>query len=94
MVEEIRRQEDPERHTKAITVAKQGQGTNWLNLEKKKKLSWCDIWEMEEPQLSRKKKKTLVFPPDIVITKLRPGVVLWSTTAKLAYFEEITVQQV
>jgi len=50
VVGEMRRQEDPERNAKAISVAK-GQGTNWLNLENIK-FSWCDIWEMEEPQLS------------------------------------------
>ncbi len=49
VVGEMRRQEDPERNAKAISVAK-GQGTNWLNLENIK-FSWCDIWEMEEPQL-------------------------------------------
>ncbi len=47
---------------------------------------------LEEECEKKNKKKKLVFPRDIVITKLRPAVVLWSTTAKLAYFEELTVQ--
>lgn len=32
-------------------MAKQGQWTNWVNLEKRK-LSWRNIWEMEGPRVS------------------------------------------
>ncbi len=35
--------------------------------------------------------KKLVFPPKIVATTLRPDMVLWSPTAKLAYVVELTV---
>lgn len=35
--------------------------------------------------------KKLVFPPKIVCTTLRPDMVLWSPTAKLAYVVELTV---
>lgn len=31
-----------------------------------------------------------MFSPDIAITKLLSDMDLWSTTAKLAYFEELT----
>lgn len=37
------------------------------------------------------RRKKLVFPPDIVATTLRPDMVLWSTTANLAYVVELTV---
>lgn len=51
MVEEVRRQEEEERHAKAVSMAKQGRWTNWEGLEKKK-LSWRDIWQMEGARLS------------------------------------------
>ncbi len=51
VVEEVRRQEEGERHAKAISMAKQGRWTNWEGLEKKK-LSWRDIWQMEGARLS------------------------------------------
>jgi len=51
VVEEVRRQEDGERHAKAVSMAKQGRWTNWEGLEKRK-LSWRDIWEMEGARLS------------------------------------------
>ncbi len=35
--------------------------------------------------------KKLVFPPEIVATTLRPDMVLWSPTTKLAYVVELTV---
>ncbi len=43
VVGEVRRQEDGERHAKAVSMAKQRRWTNWEGLEKKK-LSWRDIW--------------------------------------------------
>ncbi len=51
VVEEIRRQEERERHAKAVSMAKQGRWINWEGLEKKK-LSWRNIWQMEGAQLS------------------------------------------
>lgn len=51
VVEEVRRQEEGERHAKAVSMAKQGRWTNWEGLEKKK-LSWHDIWQMEGARLS------------------------------------------
>ncbi len=51
VVEEVRRQEEGERHAKAVSMAKQGRWTNWEGLEKKK-LSWRDIWQMEGARLS------------------------------------------
>ncbi|KAI7802564.1 hypothetical protein IRJ41_013735 [Triplophysa rosa] len=50
VVEEVRRQEEGERHAKAVSMAKQGRWTNWEGLEKKK-LSWRDIWQMEGARL-------------------------------------------
>ena len=47
----MRRQEEAKQHNKAVSMAKQGQWTNWESLEKRK-LSWHDIWEMEGSQLS------------------------------------------
>lgn len=43
-------------------------------------------WKLEV-DLDRK----LVFPPEIVATTLRPDMVLWSPTTKLAYVVELTV---
>ena len=46
VVEEVRRQEEAERSTKAVSLAKQGQWMLWEGLERRK-LSWRELWEME-----------------------------------------------
>ncbi|KAJ8352263.1 hypothetical protein SKAU_G00237390 [Synaphobranchus kaupii] len=51
VVEEVKRQEEAKRHTKAVSLAKQGRWSNWDSLEKRK-ISWRDIWEMEGSRLS------------------------------------------
>lgn len=51
MVEEVRRKEEAEQHAKAVPMAKAGEMANLEGLEKKR-LSWHDIWQMEEAQLS------------------------------------------
>lgn len=80
MVEEVRRQEEGERHVKAVSIVKQGRCTNWEGLEKKKD------WKLEVDL-----HKKLVFPPEIEATTLRQDLVLWSPTTKLAYVVELTV---
>ena len=47
VVEQVRRQEEMLRGTKAVAQAKQGQWLNWEGVEKKK-LSWKELWSMEE----------------------------------------------
>ena len=43
VVEQVRRQEEMLRGTKAVAQAKQGQWLNWEGVENKK-LSWCYNW--------------------------------------------------
>ena len=47
VVEQVRRQEEILRGTKTVAQAKQGQWLNWEGVEKKK-LSWKELWSMEE----------------------------------------------
>ena len=47
VVEQGRRHEEMLRGTKAVAQAKQGQWWNWEGVEKKK-LSWKELWSMEE----------------------------------------------
>ena len=47
VVEQGRRHEEMLRGTKAVAQAKQGQWLNWEGVEKKK-LSWKELWSMEE----------------------------------------------
>ena len=47
VVEQVRRQEKMLRGTKAVAQAKQEQWLNWEGVEKKK-LSWKELWSMEE----------------------------------------------
>ena len=47
VVEQVRRQEEMLRGTKAMAHAKQGQWLNWEGVEKKK-LCWKELWSMEE----------------------------------------------
>ena len=47
VVEQIPRQEEMIRGAKAVAQAKQGQWLNWESVEKKK-LSWRELWNMEE----------------------------------------------
>ncbi len=51
IVAEVRQQEEAVRCTKAVSQSKQGQWTNWENLEQRK-LTWKDLWEMEGSRLS------------------------------------------
>ncbi|KAK0151658.1 hypothetical protein N1851_007036 [Merluccius polli] len=65
VVEEVRRQEERERYTKAVSMATQGRWTNWEGLEKKK-LSWCDIWQMEGARregVLLSEPHTICYPP-------------------------------
>ena len=47
VVEQIRRQEEMLRGTKAVAQVKRGQWLNWEGVEKKR-LSWKELWSMEE----------------------------------------------
>ena len=47
VVEQVRRQEEILRGTKAVAQAKQGQWLNWEGVEKKK-LSWKELWSMDK----------------------------------------------
>ena len=47
VVEQVRRQEEMLRGTNAVAQAKQRQWLNWEGVEKKK-LSWKELWSMEE----------------------------------------------
>ncbi|KAK7886737.1 hypothetical protein WMY93_026358 [Mugilogobius chulae] len=46
VVDEVRRQEEVLRHTKAVSQGKQGQWVRWEDVEKRK-LSWKELWGME-----------------------------------------------
>lgn len=61
MVEEVRRQEEGERHAKAVSITKQGRWTNWKGLEKKK-LSWRDIWQMAAEFCPQSRVQPVTFP--------------------------------
>jgi hypothetical protein len=50
-VEEIRKQEQVMRLTKAVSHVKQGQWTHWKDV-KKRKLSWRELWGMEAYRVS------------------------------------------
>ena len=50
VVEEIHRQEETVRCTKAVSQAKQGQWVNWEGVEKKK-IKWRDLWSMEASRI-------------------------------------------
>ena len=50
IVEQVRRQEELFRGAKAVGQAKQGQWLNWEGVEKRK-LSWRDLWCMEERRI-------------------------------------------
>ncbi|MDF4259815.1 hypothetical protein P3388_26120, partial [Vibrio parahaemolyticus] len=50
VVEQIRRQEEIVRGAKVVAQAKQGQWLNWESVEKRK-LSWRDLWSMEENRI-------------------------------------------
>ena len=47
VVEQVRRHEEMLRGTKAVAQAKQGRWLNWEGVEEKK-LSWKELWSMEE----------------------------------------------
>ena len=47
VVEQVHRQEEMLRGAKAVAQAKQGQWLDWEGVEKKK-LSWRELWSMEE----------------------------------------------
>lgn len=49
-MEQVRRQEEVVRCTKAVAQAKQGQWMNWESVEKRK-ISWRDLWSMEEGRI-------------------------------------------
>lgn len=51
VVEEIRRQEEVDRTTKAVSLVKQGQWMKWEGLERRE-LSWRELWKMEANNLS------------------------------------------
>lgn len=51
VVEEIRHQEEVDRTTKAVSLAKQGQWMKWEELERRQ-LSWRELWKMEANNLS------------------------------------------
>ena len=50
VVEQVRRQEELLRGAKAVGQAQQGQWLNWQGVEKRK-LSWRDLWNMEEGRI-------------------------------------------
>ena len=50
VVEEIHRQEETVRRTKAVSQAKQGQWVNWEGVEKKN-IKWRDLWSMEASRI-------------------------------------------
>ena len=50
VVEQVRRQEEVLRGAKAVAQAKQGQWVNWEGVDKKK-LSWKELWSMEESSI-------------------------------------------
>jgi hypothetical protein len=50
VVEEMHRQEEIVRCTKAVSQAKQGQWVNWEGVEKKK-IKWRDLWSMEASRI-------------------------------------------
>ncbi|KAJ8369781.1 hypothetical protein SKAU_G00098090 [Synaphobranchus kaupii] len=51
VIAEVRQQKEAERCAKAVSQAKQGQWTRWENVEHRK-LTWRDLWDMEEGRLS------------------------------------------
>ena len=51
VVGQVRQQEEAERCATAVSQSKQGQWTNWENIEHRK-LTWKDLWEMEASQIS------------------------------------------
>ena len=50
VVEQVRRQEEIVRSARAVSQAKQGQWLNWEGVEKRK-LSWRELWGMEESRI-------------------------------------------
>ena len=50
VVEEVHRQEEAVRCTKAVSQAKQGQWVNWESVEKRK-LKWRELWSMEASRI-------------------------------------------
>ena len=66
---------------------KQGCWFNWESVERKK-LSWRDLWNMEESCI----RFLLGATYDVLRrVRLRPGVVLWSVSQWIVYFTELTV---
>ena len=51
VVEEIRRQEEATRSAIAVSQARQGQWTNWENVEHRR-ITWREIWNMDGKRLS------------------------------------------
>ncbi len=49
-VEQVRRQEEILRDTKAVAQAKQGQWLNWEDVEKRE-LNWKNLWSMEDSSI-------------------------------------------
>ncbi|KAL7400082.1 hypothetical protein ABVT39_006308 [Epinephelus coioides] len=64
VVEEVRRQEEADRRSRAVAQATQGSWMKWEGVEKRK-LTWSELWGMESNRLSFivRAKKRPILPP-------------------------------
>ncbi|XP_063325341.1 uncharacterized protein LOC134624301 [Pelmatolapia mariae] len=106
VVEEVRRQEETARHARAVALVRQGHWMNWEKEQQLSStfvregdkprtspsapdlgpLKVARDWQMQVDLDQR-----LIFPTEIVTTTLRPDLVLWSNSQKLAYLIELMV---